>query len=735
MAETDGLEPRDSFTSSMSTGARGATTAPGVGTLLLGAVFVLTVAFMLIVPGPFDWHIAQPEAWQGLLEALALVSTLFAALQATRLPSSLRLGLLALPAALYLRRHHVDGALLISLVYVEALLAIGWLLRRIAGGDEAGDWKRNLIAGLAAMSVLLWLAQALGFGLPRAQRLLAIAVMLPALWFGRRALLSPRMLAAAWRADRSALRLWSAIVIAIVLVSFARTNVVTGFDSLWYGLRPERVLVGARSVFEPLGFASPVYYFPKLYEVLLLPLSAMREDSVVCGVAIWLGALLGLLSFDLLRRLQIAVVPALAAASAIWTIPALAAATLTTKPDVLVALLVGLMVWFGWNISHGQRAHLFWVLAAAALAVSSKLLAVPYVGAAGLGALIAWFRAGRRPANSVQRDAMLALAMAALAASFAATRTWIVAGMPTIGPEQLVWLWQTMGMRLHPPIGSLSWLSAQSWSEWPSLAAGWLVDPIRFTHIAASWPSNLWVFLPVLALYGRVRNPSVSAVPWLLWIVPATGLALILGIAFMNPGGDGNYFIAPVLLASVAGMALASRRCGSTASQRGLVGALALYVAFHFSYAFVSTDWVVGTRTWDLDFTRSNRDSVLRNTELLAAAKLDGVAHWLHGQGGRLRVVGVVGDPVAYRLPARYEELYDVAISHQGVADLATMQHLLGCGRVTVLLLPHDFDSRASTAAMRTVAEWAQHFPASRNLYLDAHWRLIDLRERLPACD
>src|SRR5690606_37362290 len=125
-----------------------------------------------------------------------------------------------------------------------------------------------------------------------------------------------------------------------------------------------------------------------LYEVLLLPLSAMREASVVQGVTILLGAAMAKLVFDMLRRLGHARVVALAGATLAWSLPALANTSIGVKPDVFVALCVVAMVWFGWNLlQDGRRADLAWIFACAGIAVSAKLIAFSYVGAAGLACL------------------------------------------------------------------------------------------------------------------------------------------------------------------------------------------------------------------------------------------------------------------------------------------------------------------------------------------------------------
>jgi hypothetical protein len=701
--------------------------------LTLGLAFAGIVAWTMLGPGPYDWHVAMPEAWQGALEALAVAAAVFLALNLTARRPALRWALLLLPLALYLRRHHVDGALLLALLYLEGLLAAGALVQALSRA-ETDDWLRNLIAGVAVMSLLLWLGQVAGWGLPRPQRLLAMLVLLPCLWWRRAALLTPHLLGRALALEGTSARAWAAVLIALFVVGFARTNHVADFDSLWYGLRPERVLLGERSVFEPLGLASPVHYFPKLYEVLLLPLSATREHSVVQGATVCFGALLALLAHRMLRQFGVAPVPALAGVATIWTIPALASSALGAKPDVFVALMVVAMVWFGGRVAGGQRAAFAWVLSCATLAVSAKLLAFPYVGAAGLACLLAL----RSPGTVGARDRAgpVVLAFSVAVAGFVCARTWLLAGMPTIGPEQLVALWRALGMELRPPVGTLVWVGPQDWGALPSILIGWVFDPARLSHIQLTWPGNVWLWLLLLVWIARpvgARPPTLWIERVLLWSVPLAGLMILLGVGFMNPGGDGNYFIAPVVLATVGALVLAWQRCDRPRLRPALLSALGATVALQFAIAFVNAGWGLGTRPWDLDFSRSNRDSPGERQRVLLHSQLQGVELFLRGREP-MRLTGSLDAQIAARLAARYENVADVRFAHMDRPDdAATLRMLLGCGGVEAIVLQHDrsqHDPRVAAAFL----EWAYSLPSTRDLYRDGHWRVVDLRGLMGAC-
>lgn len=716
------------------------------GTLLflLALLFAGTVATTLLVLGPFLWGVKTPAAWQGELEALVVMGLVFAALQWQRAPTWARALLFAVPLLLYLRRHHVDLALPVALLYLEGMVLLGVFVIRLLREDmqRSDIWLRGLITGIVAMSLLLWTAQAFDIGTPRGQRLLALVVLVPLLLWQWRHLQTPRMLRAAFSLQRPIERVWAAALIVAAPVLFARSNIVTGFDEIWYGLRPDRVLVGESSVFEPLGFVSPVYYFPKLYEVLLLPIWAMRENSATQGVTILVGGIIAMLAHAMLRRRGHTQAVALAGAALAWSIPALSNASVSVKPDVLVALCVVAMVWFSWNLlQHGRRADLCWVFACAGIAVSSKLIAYPYVGAAGLACLVGWWL--QRAPVERDRGGMLAawgvLGTATAVGVFVSVRTYVLTGMPTVGPEQLVSIWQALGMEFKPPVGTLAWSKPQVWSDVPAILLGWIANPSAFSHLQISWPGNVWVFLPLAALLlpRSVRERVALPPHWILWAVPAMGLLMLLVIRFSNRGGDGNYFIAPVVLATIAGMDLLWRRRGVERVERPLMAGLALFMVLHVGLSFVSAGWTSGTRTFDLDFSRSNRDTRERNIALLEGGKLSGVAQYLLAQHRHMRIAGDddVAPHLGYRLPARYEGFNDMLWSQGGDSETRTSySQLLGCARVEAFLLPVKVTRLSPYPAIAQVTALANILPPDRTLYQDEHWKLISVDGLLPAC-
>ncbi|MFI4971005.1 MAG: hypothetical protein ACHP7D_12440, partial [Lysobacterales bacterium] len=524
--------------------------------------------------------------------------------------------LVALPLAFYLRRHAVDMPLLIDLVYLEIVIGLGAFARRafrLPAPRDARDYLQAFVLGFLVWSVLAWSASALDAGSIKGLRWLTVLLAIPAACARHTplALYLWRRLGAQTTGDR----FWCGALTAWIAVLYARSNVVFGYDAQWYGLRPEYVLDPGSSVFQPLGLIAPVHYYPKLYEVFLLPVSAFGDTSVIVGMSIGMLVLILLACHVLATRIDLPPRARMPVLALVATLPALANSALEPKPDVISALFVLLAAdaALAWARSRSS-ADALWMLAAGLLACLAKLSAVPFVGMLVLAAAIAaWRRRGEAGVAADPRTTRLAVAASAAAlivAGFVIARTWLLTGMPTVVQTNL---WQALGMHLAEPAGALTWARAPDWADLPTLIVDWLFRPQRLAHVVIAWVGNVWAWCGLLAFSAalltqgaprgnRVRLPLIALI--------ATGVVLAVGVGYPVRGSDGNYFLAALLPAILVGATAAFTRLAAT--PRALAVALAClpaFALFQASYAFVSAGWWPGTRTFDLDLSRNWHDT------------------------------------------------------------------------------------------------------------------------------
>ncbi|WP_395680351.1 hypothetical protein [Dokdonella sp.] len=638
--------------------------------LALAAAFIAIPAWQLIGPGPFDWHIRQPEFVQGGLEALALIALVAGAFTLRSSGAAVLLATAAL--ALFLRRHAVDAPLLIDLLYFEIVIGLGMLVRRVCGLSDARDtaaYLQAFVLGFIAWSLIAWTASAFGVGSIRELRAITLAL-------GATTLLArtPPLLVFLWRSLRAQDRLaraWGGALAAWLAVLYARTNVVHGYDSLWYGLRGEYVLAPGHSVFDALGLVSPVHYFPKLYEVFLLPVSALGDSSVISGMSIWVLLLILAVCARIADTIGIDARDRLPVLAAIATLPALAATALEPKPDVISTLFALIAVDGALAFARTRQwADWCWIAAAAALACMAKLTAIPFMGVLVLGSLLQAWRPQRHAPDqdaAVNKDvAVWALAGALAVAVFVTARTWLLTGMPTIGPDVLFKLWSSLGMQLRDPVGTLQWTWPQNWASLPGVFVDWLLRPQTMPHIVIGWMGNVWLWLAVLGMGAGLLGQGTAKGARTIWPLAAmavTAFVLATAIGYRERGGDGNYF----LIGLLPGVLLAANSAfarGKDSVRLVLMVCLSAFVLFQAAYGFASAGWAPGTRSFDLVMTRNWHDDRRLRWTMLASAGIEKIGRHLKEHAhAHARAVGYATEPASLWLPTQFENLLTISFA------------------------------------------------------------------------
>lgn len=708
-------------------------TAFALVAVVAAAAFVAVPAWQLIGPGPFDWHVRQAAFVQGGLEALALIALAGVGLMLDRRWSLLALS--GLPILFYLRRHAVDVPLLIDVAYLEIVVGLGALVLRrfrLPPPADAVGYLRAFTCGFVVWSVAAWSASALDAGSIRTLRWLTLLLAIPAAFGGH----VPLVLHL-WRSRRgldATARFWSGALAAWIAVLCARTNVVFSHDALWYGLRGEYVLAPGSSVYEPLGLVSPVHYFPKLYEMFLLPVSALGDSSVVDGMTLAMLVLVLLACHALACRIGLPSQVRWPVSALVATLPALANSALEPKPDVISVLFVLLAAEAALSFVRSRAAsEAAWLFTFGTLACLAKLTAIPYVGALVLmTAFVAWRRRGHETARLDRRRSLLALAVAAgtlVLAAFVTARTWRLAGMPTIGPDPLFGLWSALGLRLQAPVGTLEWTLPQDWADVPALVVDWLFRPQHLQHVVISWVGNVWLWCALLALIAvpLARNTLASDRPnGPLAALMATGFALAVGIRYHVRGSDGNYFLAALLPAVlVASTALFSRLAALPRAFAAALACLPAFVLFQAAYAFASAGWQPGTRAFDIDLARNWRDTRSLRRQRLESAGLTHIGEHLARQPGIAHVVGYAVEAGSFWLPARFEHVVTISFSRPDyVYDAQRFLGFLAEQRIDYLILPLP-GSKESIAPPLAPSL----LEAASILQADANVRRIDDRE------
>ena len=679
--------------------------------LALGLAFTAVPLWNLLDVGPFLWHIGRPGAVQGGAELAALVALVFAA---TLLPGPRwRAAVAVALIALYMRRHAVDVPTLLVMVYLELIIALGVLVLRLARAGEAPGLARYvqaIVPGIGAMAVIYLIASLLDYGTSRDLGVVALVVSLVVLPWARSRPLTAFVLARAVRG--SLVERFGFAVFACWLASLcARTNDALGYDSAWYGLRGHLVLAPRESFFDETGLVSPVNYFPKLAELLMLPLNRLPDFSYMFALTIGCYALVALVAHAIARRLGADRRGAVIAMLLALSLPAVANLALTTKADILALLFLMIAAYWalGFVATRGWPAF-FLALFATGFATQAKLTSAPFGLAIVLAALALGCPRGRAlattdangPSDAAYASTRMAVVVGVLLALVVAGLTWrtyVLTGLPTIGPDPLFRLWLTLGLELREPVGTLSWINPQDWSDVPALLNELVLRPAMLPHVIITWTGNVWLWLSLLALiaWRSFGAPDGVRARQLLLVGTCVlcGAWLAIGQRYIERGGDGNYFMFAPVLAIVALVPEAMRLIDRLRAGTLLYGAIAVFATFHFGYAFVSANWAEpGTRVWDLGFTRGVVDTPGTRRAYLGQVGVAGIDEWLAARPSTAPVLRIVGTPpdIAFMLlRASYEPVEQVLFARNAYFQSGeSFARYLATARIDGLIVPHD---------------------------------------------
>lgn len=705
----------------------------GLVVMIFALLAMAVVAHDQLMVGPLKWHLERDTTRQGGIEAMLLAGLM--AFAAWRWGSSARWPwMIALAGLLlYLRRHSAEMVLLVGLFYVEAMLAGGTLLqRRLVGSDDvSGSLITAGLLGLGSWMLLSLLLSATHLGYPAVLAGLLLVGGGMAIFLRRRELASVRLLSYVTQRPAGE-RVAYALLAWWMLVLGARSTNVVGYDSVWYIAQGDRVLAPGGSIFESLGLVSAVHYFPKLWEMLLLPLTAFNDIRMQAALGIAALAVLLALLWKVARRLHLPQLPAAWMLLMLATLAALSNSAANLKADVtagclLVAMCLQLHDW----ARHRRLSALCFAVAAAALAVSTKLIAIPYVGVAVLLVLAgeAWHWRSNAPRallapDPTLRAALVTLGICAVVALLFLLRTWMLAGVPTVGPDPLMAIWKALGMHLKEPVGTLRWTWPQEWAQLPQLFREWLFAPSAMPKIQIEWTGNMWAVFAALALGLALLRPrtvlpvAADAAGRALYLAMAlAGLLLAVAWKYHSRGSDGNYFLFPVALATcLATAALWRRLVDLPRTRHVMIVVMLLFSFFHATQSFITTAWSTpGTRTWDLDFARAPVQPGKWRRERLDGAGLAVVAEHLAARPRTERGLSYGLEQTPVLLPLRMESMESISYSSQYMVDEASLLDYMRRFDIQYVLLANETpdNARLQIGRVRTavLAEGWQALP------------------------
>ena len=672
----------------------------------LAVVAFNAVGLTDLVLRAFVWHVEQIEFTEGLIELVVVAMVVFAGLLVGN--RILRILVPLVGCLIYLRLHAVDLALLASAVYVFGIYAIGAVVclpsekARRTQGHVFQVHALRFSMGIAALAVLLLLPSliwGLSYG---AVRFLALALcvlgLLVAWLLGRLPSVSlPEKRPSVFMAASAAL------LSVVVLAVMARSNIVIFYDSIWYGMRPARVLFGPTGFYDYLGLTTQVHYYPKLYELLISPLQEWGDTSFAIGFSVCCLLFFSAAVYSLARSFGMSSWVSAGLAIAMATLPAVAGTAETTKGDLLASAFV-LMAIVALKFSRDREDPSFLtdVIVFALLASATRLSVLPWLAILFVLFLSCFLlHAYRNPGKVVawlkSWDSCL-IAVALLASGLVHYRTWLLTGTPIVTNDSTQKLFDALGFGLKYPIGNFTGSSAP---EGLGAALSYIHElalaPSQYTYHAFKWMGATWL---AMAAFGIAALPLLGKRYFHDWQAKAVLLAFGLGFplllgynAWVVKGGDGNYFVVPIVCLSVFGVSCLDRRSALLACSF-LVAGMLTFIAY-----FAGSNWIQGTSGFKTSLVESPFDEDVQMENYLDVAGMARLGKLTASCGDSTRVFGLLPDPYAFALSVSYEPLTEITWNNRKSLESASaFGSLISTTGTQLLIMPRSIPSRQPAA-------------------------------------
>lgn len=643
---------------------------------LLAVAFIGVVGYDLFVRGPMSWHIAQPSALEGGLEALLLGCLICVASVFRR---RWLVVMAVVGALLYLRRHNAELTVLVGWLFWELLSAIGRSSLHRLGQCKGVDDLTALLAGICIWSMTTFFLSFFHLAYPILLLVLLFVCGSGAILLNKSSLGIIRLYQCA-RPDGYIQSVLFSVTVTWVIILAARTQNVVGHDTLWYLGRSDVLLAPTGTIFQSLGLVSPVHYFPKLWETLLLSVTGFDQLRVQAGVTVGLLLLSAAAIWKICEKLALSATWCHMAALLVLTVPAWANTALQLKSDVISTFLLLMMLlklgdWF----SQRTVSSLFYAMAAASLAVSCKYTAIPFVFFSFIFVVLQFYISPKVTivwkGDAQRRAAIVVFVLAVCVALIFVYRTWLLTGVPTVGPDPLLKIWLWLGFVEREPAGTLNWTKPQVWGEVPRMLYEWLFAPNYMPKIRITWQGNYWFLFCVLGVLAaslgfRDRMKVSRSFTGLMIFLSLVGLAIAIAWRYHVRGGDGNYYMFPLGLITCLSLASFARRLGHFPSIRATACVVVvLFSLFSAAQSFLVAAWSTpGTRVLDVKFGgQPFNGGEWRENHLKRRGLLD-ISDYLMSEPKTTRVVSHGLEQNAALLPVPTESLLSVIYARREYA-------------------------------------------------------------------
>ena len=497
----------------------------------------------------------RPETQGLLLEIAILFGVTFAIMVLIR-NQKLRIGALALEAAVFTWIHQAFLPVVVSGLYLAVIVCVGSAARRWLDREHWFEECRlttmmaDFTLGSIGLILLYGIMSLLGVGSIPATRVAAIGLGIVA---GYPALCRMSVKTAkekiSWPAAMAV-----AFIFAMLLLQVGRMNICADYDSLHYGLRSEYVFNDGDGIFENMGSINVVYTYSKGLETLLLPISGLPSYSFFLSFQIWmtLGILMSaaeIAGMFVERKWKLLCMVLLV------SIPAITNMGITAKTDSATCLFQLIMTYFLLRFVKEQKTVDF-TMAGNAFLMTMVLKPTSLAFSTVLAGTVFIFLFVAKCFHVKVKDrALLSWIPAITMWLMIWARTMIQTGIPVT--SVLTSIWTKLGFTVKYPFmfdglpsngGGLGLKGMLK--HFLKRLYGVLLAPVGddMAHVRIAWGTSLLLiflvlfFVPMLARMKNLENEERRPLACLVSVFFTNGL-MSLVMLYLLWQVDGNYFL------------------------------------------------------------------------------------------------------------------------------------------------------------------------------------------------
>lgn len=515
--------------------------------------------YNMVVVGPYKWHVTTPEFRQGGIEIiLAMLIGYFGFLINKKKP--------LIPACfcalVYLSINGVIIPTITAMIYLISILYIGYTGYFLFIKKDKDN--NNLLIKSFIFGISIWGFGAIILSLLKIGTTVGLrkyTIILFVLSFILKSIKNNKFEIGKYLTNlnkfemRKTTGAFLFLILGVFLFLCAKTNTAQDYDSLWYGLRTQYALIGEHSFYDDLGYFSFVYYYPKLLELFLAPLSDLLDYSFILCANIIIYGITNIIIFKYIKKNITAFGKKscfnVIVACLIASIPAYANISVTAKGDILGLFLTisAFILWEQYK-EDKKMSNLIFSMCALLLSTTTRLTYLLWGGILFVFEILyLLFEKNEKKFQKIFK-AILNNLWLVIPATFTFLgihyRTFKLTGY-FIYPITIE-LWNKIFNNYHG-----LFLMTNATNSYPfsfklliERLEKAILSPSSLTHIIMLWISNILISAFIIWLCNKKKKISKLNVAYII-----INLFSILYFLTTQTNPDGNYFIYPIIVISL----------------------------------------------------------------------------------------------------------------------------------------------------------------------------------------